>query len=334
MSCFRGNFEKIPVSAPLQLNLAQLLRVVSQPAELIYALRRIKEFSPDVIHFVFSYPWFSLLMPVLSRSYRILSTLHDITPHPGERSMRNWLGIYSSVRYSDKVFIHGPTSCGEAEKLYPAHREKYVSIPHGNFNFLVEGVATNSLRGKSQPTFLFFGRILPYKGLPIALSAFAKVYAECPQSRLVIAGAGDIPQKMVRELEFLGAIEVRNYRLSIEELAELLNSATAVLAPYIHASGSGVVATSYAFSCPVIASNIGGLRDMVIPGETGILVEPNDVSSLVEAMLFAIHNSQIMKRLGNRAREYAADSWGWGEIAKSHIEVYLETCGGVSLHKI
>jgi glycosyltransferase involved in cell wall biosynthesis len=95
-----------------------------------------------------------------------------------------------------------------------------------------------------------------------------------------------------------------------------------VVVPYLEATQSAVIATAYAFARPVIASDVGGLREMVIQGKTGLLVPPNDSSALAKAIETLARDGRRLSRMGRHARALAEKTWAWDKIAAQHISLY------------
>jgi glycosyltransferase involved in cell wall biosynthesis len=71
---------------------------------------------------------------------------------------------------------------------------------------------------------------------------------------------------------------------------------------------------AYACSTPVIASSVGGLKDLVINGETGFLVEPGSIVELSRSIVFMIDNSASAKRMGMKGREFVKNFSAWTVI--------------------
>lgn len=333
---YRGPMKFLPVRAPTGLGTAQWGRIVLQPIELIRSLAAMRRFRPDVIHIVFAYPWYSAAMAFVARIAPVAVTMHDITPHHGEDSARNRLGISSAVRHAGAVFVHGAAARDEALRRYPSLQGRLHLIAHGGFEFPgsdADGGArvggdTGDTGGdgiEPEPkTFLFFGRLLPYKGLAMALAALEKLLVAHPDARLIIAGQGDVSSDR-GALERLGAnVEIINRRVGEDELAGLMGRAVGVILPYTHASGSGVVATAAAFARASIATRVGGLVDMIEDGKTGMLVEPGDAEALCAAMARAIADPAAMASMGRAARERGRAQGSWAGIGEAHAQVYRE----------
>ncbi len=339
---FCGSIEFLPVRAPTGLGAGQWGRIALQPIELVRSLAAMRRFGPDVIHIVFAYPWYSAAMAFVARIAPVAVTVHDITPHHGEDSARNRLGISSAVRHAGAVFVHGEAARTEALRRHPSLDGRLHSIAFGGYEFPGSDAAGKSENGgnfggdrgdrgdrgngiEPEPmTFLFFGRLLPYKGLTTALAALEKLLIVHPDARLIIAGEGDISGDR-GALERLGAnVEIINRRVTEDELAGLMGRAGAVILPYTHASGSGVVATAAAFARASIATRVGGLVDMIEDGKTGIFVEPGDAEALCSAMSRAIDDPAAMTRMGRAARDHRRAEGSWDGIAEAHARVYQE----------
>ncbi len=314
------HMERFPIHAPTGLRLDQWDRLILQPWEFVKCLRAMEKFNPDIIHLVFSYPWFTFYLRYLAKRHLVTCTLHDITPHHGEENLRNRMAIQAMIRFCNPIFVHGRQCLDTANHLYPEYAGRFVEIPLGNCDFLNSRNATETLPEKA--TFLFFGRLLPYKGLSLAMKAFEEIIHEYPDARMIIAGEGSLEREKSLIFPLRNNLEIINRVITEMELAELMGRSLAVLAPYTHASGSAVVATSYAFARPVIASNIGGMKDMVIHDITGWLVEPGSVKGMVNAMKRAIENPAHMLEMGVHAKEHSRREWSWEKVARIHIQAY------------
>jgi glycosyltransferase involved in cell wall biosynthesis len=133
------------------------------------------------------------------------------------------------------------------------------------------------------PVFLFSGLLRPYKGWDVLLDAFASLRRTVPSARLVLAGE---PWGKARALPRWAPAGVRlelRYQ-SEEERAQWFAAADAVVCPYRHATGSGIVADALAFGRPVIGSAVDGVLGIVEDERSGLLVSPGDADALAEAM--------------------------------------------------
>ncbi|MBB4826628.1 glycosyltransferase involved in cell wall biosynthesis [Sporosarcina luteola] len=188
---------------------------------------------------------------------------------------------------------------------------------------------------RKSPYFAFAGRLESTKGIFTLIHAFRllKEQNELPTStKLVIAG-GDADKvdpknktplcpklkKAVSGLEdqiqFLGA-------RTQSQLAQLFNGATAVVVPSTYESFGMVAAEAQACGCPVIASAVGGLNDVVQHRETGLHFERENTVQLARAMKFLAANQEFAKLLGRKAASFARREFNWSTVAKKMDNIY------------
>ncbi len=149
-----------------------------------------------------------------------------------------------------------------------------------------------------EPFILFFGDATLDKGAWALADAYKQLEDPPP---LVLVGRCYIDE--LKERPGVHATGAWPHRLAIEALRRSLFT----VAPSLWPEPFGIVALeASAAGKPVIASDIGGLRDIVVDGETGFLVPPEDRAALVEAMRRLIADAGLRERLGAAARERAA----------------------------
>ena len=157
------------------------------------------------------------------------------------------------------------------------------------------------------PVAVFFGRLLPSKGLTDLMDAFAIVRGRRPDARLVIAGPpqrrsqeGET-QRGVRERGLEDVVAVDSRYLPNEEVRPLMELASFVVLPYTSATQSGVLHVAYACGRPVIATRVGGLPEVVEEGGTGRVVPPQDPAALADAIVAMLDDPEGTARMGERA---------------------------------
>lgn len=109
---------------------------------------------------------------------------------------------------------------------------------------------------------------------------------------------------------------------SQEELALLFNSATATIVPSFYESFGMVAAEAQACGSPVIASNVGGLKNVVQDGVTGLLVETKNAVDLAVAMEVLSINHLLSQKLSRQAVEVAKKDFHWPSISERVMKMY------------
>ena len=98
--------------------------------------------------------------------------------------------------------------------------------------------------------------------------------------------------------------------------------------PYIEASQSGVIPIAYHFGKPVIATEVGGLPDMVDHGRTGYLVPPCDANALAKALILLLQDGELRRQFGENGRRKINTECAPEVVARKTRNVYLHALGG------
>jgi glycosyltransferase involved in cell wall biosynthesis len=195
-------------------------------------------------------------------------------------------------------------------------REKIVIIPNGinlseYFNLPSEGYFKNKFSISSdERLILFVGRIHKIKGLEFLIRAFSKVANEYEDVTLAIVGPDDgylsISKNLVKQFNIEKKVLFTGALFGQDKIAAYIDS-DFLVCPSIFEIFGNVVLESYACSRPVIASNVGGLQEIVYNGETGLLVNPGDIINLYSSMVCLLENCRYRRRLGLQARKVVED---------------------------
>ena len=152
------------------------------------------------------------------------------------------------------------------------------------------------------PVALFVGVLERYKAVDLLLTAWADVVDEVPDARLVLVGAGtleaDLRRRAGRNVEFRAPVPQ-------PELAALYDAATCLVLPSRSEGLPRVVMEAMARGRAVVASDVGGMRELVVEGVTGRVVPPEDVGALAKALRDVLVDPEGAERMGRAARAAA-----------------------------
>ena len=230
------------------------------------------------------------------------------TPKTGGLVTRAFTAAWQRL---DVAFTMGPRTRDLALSHWHPRCPVYV-VPHGSEPAMLNDRGGVRPVEDTEPVALFFGVWAKYKGIEVLLDAFARVRAELPEARLIIAGAAgaDVDAEEVLErARQIGNVDARPTYVPIEEVSALLGSTRVVVTPYIRATQSGVAHLAYTFGRPVIASAIGDLPEAVHDGVTGLIVEAGNSDELAAAMVTLLKDPMLAARLGEAGERSVANAW-------------------------
>lgn len=149
--------------------------------------------------------------------------------------------------------------------------------------------------------FLYVGRISKEKNLDALAEAWLKLHAEIPSATLALVGDGPYLAELRRRLTNAGVIFTGF--LSGEALARAYASADAFVFPSTTDTFGNVVLEAQASGLPTIVTDVGGPRELVRDGETGLVVPGQDAIALLAAMRRLASDSSLRQRMGDAARK-------------------------------
>jgi glycosyltransferase involved in cell wall biosynthesis len=260
----------------------------------------------------------------------VVSTVHNPNSFQSFRKPHLWIQdelITEMYRFgSDRVIVHGENAKDSLHhkpwsvaKLFKDKNSIEV-IPHGDYSFFSKW---RSGETTDETVILFFGWINDRKGVKYLLKAQPKITQAIPNSIIQIAGRGDF-DRYREHLECPEVVEVRDEYIPDEDVAELFEQASVVVLPYVKGSQSGVVPIAYAFSTPVVVTNVGSIPEVVEDGQTGRIVPPEDPEALSDAIIDILSNPKLQKKMGKNAHNKMEKELSWSGIAKETARVYNE----------
>lgn len=249
-----------------------------------------------------------------------ITTIHDPFPHSGEEWNYSKSKYFNATRKSEGIVLLNEKQKDKFISLYSVPESKVLVNSLGIYDIIASQASNyNHYKGNN---ILFFGRIAPYKGIEYLCEAMKLVRKIIPDAKLTVAGSGKL---YFDNSDFCncGYIDFRNYYVGVEELAELLSEAAISVCPYIDATQSGVVMTSFALGVPVIVSNVGGLAEMVDNGKTGTVVEPKNSEELANAILDLLNDRKKLDYYRDNVRQLQKKGkYNWVRIAEKYIGFY------------
>jgi glycosyltransferase involved in cell wall biosynthesis len=175
---------------------------------------------------------------------------------------------------------------------------------------------------------LFVGRLVPQKGVTFLLQALSVVLQRCPETRLVIAGDGELDlflKRIARHLGIPHRVKFVDWKTG-PDLVELYQQAKLVVVPSCYEPFGIVALEAMACGRPVIASSTGGLVEIVNDGVDGFLVEVGNYLQLAQRMVTLIQDDERRRTMGEAARRRAAE-FSWKKVSERTLELYDSVCG-------
>ena len=295
-------------------------------AAIIRAVRR-EPFDIVHVHWPFPHALFGYLAKKAGGT-KIVTTFYGVelrwvkTKMAFLKSFLRW-----GIGFSDKVTAISSYTAREVRELVPDDEVAVEVIPYTI-------TVTAKLNQESQakpllPLVLYVGRLVERKGVEYLIRAFAEVVREVP-SELVIVGKGPEDERLHQLTEKLNLVQKVHFKgwVSQDELEQLYNQCNVFVLPAIIDSkgdteGLGVVLLeAMSYMKPVVASNLGGITDIVKDRETGLLVNEKDPHGLSEAIKSLLSDPSLAASLAKRGYEHVQKQFSWERILSQWTALY------------
>ena len=302
---------------------------------------------PKVFHILWNNKFEHFDRTLLMLYYRLLGKRIVLTAHNVNAGVRdatdtrlNRLTLGIQYRLADHIFVHTEQMRNELVEAFGIPKASINVIRHGINNAVPSTTLTceeaRQCLGieKGKKTILFFGNIAAYKGVEYLVDAFERIVADGGDYRLIVAGmakrASDpyvanirerLNRKIVRERTVL-----RMEFIPDEEVELYLKAADVTVLPYTRVFQSGVLFLAYSFGLPVIASDVGSLREDVVEGQTGFICKPEDPLDLAKTIerYFASNLYRDLESRRVQIREYIQERHSWDAIGERTRCVYVQ----------
>lgn len=315
-------FEEKDTHPPWQKLFWQALDIYNFHSAGVLRLILEKE-SPDIVHIHKMRGFSGATWSVAARLFpgRVIQTCHDYESMSPDGLLRGSIGRMAvekrwpirgyqllRARLSAQVSILTAPSAFTLKRvvesgLFPFARSRVIPNTHG---WSRDKIISMPQKMNVSIRFLFLGRLEVEKGILELCEAFLRAYDSHPSMQLDIAGWGTL-ENILRQkygthpgINFLGSIHGKSKE-------DALSSTAIVVVPSLVEEVFGLVAVeAFAFGKPVIASNIGGLPELVRHGETGWLVEAGNIQALSEQLKsVAKMDTLFLKNVSRTCKEFS-----------------------------
>jgi D-inositol-3-phosphate glycosyltransferase len=326
--------------------LRKIIRIASYYSRLI---RYAATTESKIFHILWNNKFEWLDRTFLMLYYRILGKKVVLTAHnvnaakrDGKDTLLNRLTLRIQYHLSQNIFVHTQKMKQELCDEFGMPSTRVTVIPFGINNSIpttdLTSAGARERLGVRQDerTILFFGRITPYKGLEYLVSAFDQLPRDGRRYRLIVAGRPDNCERYWQDVQarISNCVNCQEVLLSAtyipdSEAEVYFKAADVLVLPYKDIYQSGVLFLAHSFGLPVIAADVGSLRDDIVEGETGFVFRPEDTADLKNTIsrYFAGDLYGKLNSRRNEIRKFATERHSWDLVGRTTISVYAGLMG-------
>lgn len=280
-----------------------------------WLLGQLNEADPDLVH-VHLFHGLVLTGSLPRGRYRRLLTHHhgDFLRSQGrlaEAALDRHMG-----RRFDRVVAVSDAARTFLINEYGYAPEKVLTIRNGWV-----GPPREETMQADEPTIVCVANLRPEKGHGILLQAFSGVIKDIPDAQLVLIGDGPLRDRLEAETRRLGLARNVQFIGPVGSIWSYLARAHVFAFPSLSEQLGMAVMEAMAAGLPVVASDVGGLPELVTEGVTGSLVAPGDVEMLRTRLVDLLRDPATRERMGKQAR-VAADAFRMVNTVDRYMSLY------------
>lgn len=322
-----NDFEFIPVK-----NLVNPINIIKDIKALIEIIKIIKTNNYDIIHTHNSKAGFiGRLAAKIAGTKKIVHTVHGFSFHNKEGFIRrNLFLILEKIAVyfcTDMIFISQPLiDWGKQYNIYKKNRTTkiYSGIEIDRFDFNIINSKLRKEIGVSEKDFVIgeVAKLWEGKGHFTILKAAKILKKTIPNLKIVFIGEGYLENKLKNYVEsnnMKDYVVFTGFRNDIEKIYKILD--IALLISDFEGMGR-VILEAYALKIPVIATNVGGIVELVKDNDCGFLIEPENYNYLVEKILKLYYSKELRMKFTENAYKLINEEFSAIKMAKDIEEVY------------
>ena len=231
--------------------------------------------------------------------------------------------LHQAMQTATWVTACSETVLGQARQVAPQITARSSAVLHG------VDLGTEPSSPPTPPSLLCLGRLMPQKGLDLALEAFARLVDRFPALRLRIAGDGVARAGLERQAADLGLASTVDFLgwVDPDRVHDLIEEATIVLLPSRREGLSMVAVQAASRERPIVGCRAGGLPEVVVHMQNGILVEREDADGLAKAIAYLLERPEEVVRMGRAGRAMVRETLSLDRYVDDHDNLYRMLAG-------
>lgn len=308
-------------------------------------IRYAAKSKPRIFHILWNNKFEALDRTLLMMYYKLLGKAIVLTAHNVNKAKRdakdtifNRLTLRTQYHLTDHIFVHTAKMKDELVKDFSVREDRIAVVPFG-INNSVPNTALSPKEAKewlgvseNAKTILYFGRIKQYKGVEYLIRAFQRIAPKNSEYKLIIAGRleegcegyWDGIKKEISDYVKAGQIITRIEFIPDSETEMYFKGADVIVLPYKEIFQSGLIVLAYSFGLPVVAADVGSLKEDILEGSTGFVFRPEDPDDLamVIEQYFASDLFANLQTKRQEIQDHAMRRHSWDVVGQATVQVY------------
>jgi glycosyltransferase involved in cell wall biosynthesis len=278
------------------------------PTQLTKHANALASLKPDAVIMTMNSPFaWPFIRALQSRGLKVIYIAHDAEPHPGDYAA-TWQRMTQDllIKSADRVVTLSSNVSRRLAERIPPSSSKISMIPLEAVYPTKRPLLPDRQSADEPVRLLFYGRLLPYKGLDLLAQALHPLRND-PRWQLTLAGSGPLELELRRAFSQWSQVDLELGWISDERTADLFSSHHLLLCPYREASQSGVIAEALSWAMPSLVMPAGALPEQIGHGAAGLIAQTGDAEGFRRVLVSVLERPESLAALSYGAATLLAE---------------------------
>ncbi|MEO8209313.1 MAG: glycosyltransferase [bacterium] len=304
------------------------------PVNWNYSAKKILDAKPDVLILRFWIPFFAPVFYYICRyvkkrsDAKVLFICDNVIPH--EKRIGDKFLTKLIFKVGDYFIIHSKSVEEDLKKFIKG--KPYKFSPHPIYNIFGDGVQKIEAKEfifneykidlRSEKVILFFGYVRKYKGLNFLIDAMPEILKEVKLKLLIVGEFYEdesLTRTRIQDLNLEKDVFIISDYVPNETVKYFFSASDALVLPYIDATQSGITQIALFYDKPVIATDVGGLSEVIKNNEMGFIIEPKNSNAIADAVI-KFYRNNLEEKFANAVKE-EKKNYTWEQFIKNIAEL-------------
>lgn len=287
---------------------------------LLHLIKLLWQIKPDIVHtYLFSANSYGRVAAILNKSPVIISSERNL-PEIGKDKTTYQVYIDKVLSFfSDAIICNSKIAADVLVKVHKYDKKK-IFIVHNGIS-----IVSSNISYKEKHEFIIgtVCRLSPQKNLKMFLNMAKSLTYYKNNLKFMIVGDGPMKQELVDYSIKLGIGDKVNFCGEQKNIHTFLEKMNLFVLTSLYEGLSNSIMEAMLYGIPVVATDVGGNRELISDGETGFLCPPDDIDDLVKKVMYIIDNPQEAQRIGENGRNKIINEFSSNMMVKKTESIYL-----------
>lgn len=237
--------------------------------------------------------------------------------------LKKWVN-YLWIRKCDHVISVSESCRNDFINVFKSHKNRASTVTIGTYDWsnIKASTIKQELNIENEPLFINVGSLVPEKNHAFLIEVFHEFYKRGKTGHLIIVGNGKLSNDLKRQTDRLNLSSRVHFLGYRDDAIELMKASDMLILPSKIEGLPGVILEALSCGIPVIASDVGGISDVIINGENGYCLKEQKIDSFIKAIENLLDNTTILNEFVSNGKQLVEEQFYMDKVSRQFIDIY------------